>query len=203
VVEAGEDTERRAGEAPPDPIRYGTTRLGLSNPNSECFPIWLGDFAGWYRTKIDLAEIGDDELVFLSFESVNLVSSVWVEDIPVMMGHYGLFPFAVEVTEELRYSGAKTKTVAVKAGGIATNLPYLFSNGYQAAYHYPPFMTGRNNWDYQDNVWAGIAADVTVTVANKRSVDSLPKVSPYSALLIRLPFPTTDADSLEPDESNN
>ena len=152
------------------PSEFGRTRLHLSSPGAETYPIWRGDYTGWYKTRVPLGEVREQELAHLSFESVNLISSVWANEVPVMMDHYGLFPFEVEITEELLARTRPETVFAVKVTNIASNLPYLFSNGYQGAYHYSPFMGGKSTFDFKDDVWAGIAGDVLLSICNKNHI---------------------------------
>ena len=54
---------------------------------------------------------------------------------PVMMGHLGLFPFKMEITEELNSRSGKEAVISLKVSSYATSTSTLFYNGWQAAYN--------------------------------------------------------------------
>ena len=124
---------------PPDPVRYGSTEYGMLCGKGKRWDIWRAEYALWYKARLGLPRLGPDEVAYLSFESVNLVTDVWVNDDPVMLGHLGLFPFRMEVSEELEERRGDEVLVSLRVRNHATNTPYLFSNGLQIAYGHPPF----------------------------------------------------------------
>lgn len=160
---------------PEDPVEFGKScdpiyNLGL--PKDEVMTIWRGDYATWYKTRIRTGCINKDSIAYIRFDSINLVSSVWVNDVPVMLDHHGLFPFEIEVTNELAFGGREKAVIAVKAENIASNVPQFFSNGLQVVYQNQPYLGKVNNWFMHDDTFSGIAGDATVTIRKRNHIDT-------------------------------
>jgi len=154
---------------PEDPVRFGTTRYRILAPEpGTSWDIWKGDSATWYKTRVPLEPLGADRVATLAFDSVNLLTDVWVNESPVMMGHLGLFPFAMEVTEELEARTGPEAVIALRVANHATNTPYLFANGAQLAYAHPPFTTHPFPVDTQDEAWSGIAGEARLDIMDRR-----------------------------------
>jgi beta-galactosidase/beta-glucuronidase len=114
-----------------------------------------------------------DEIAFLSFESVNLLSDVWVNEYPVMMDHLGLFPFKMEITDELKAFYAGNPVMAVRVSGIPSNMPGMFYNGFQFDYiSNPRYTKGKGEMAWDDRTSSGIADEVTLTILNKNHIDN-------------------------------
>ena len=86
---------------PENPIRYGKDFYDFFQSGEES-TVWYATTDNWYRAQTAVGIIHDDQIAYLRFESINLVSDVWVNDNPVMIQHLGLFPFEMDVTEELK-----------------------------------------------------------------------------------------------------
>jgi hypothetical protein len=159
---------------PADPVRYGRTRYFVLAPEEGMYwDIYKGESSSWYKTRIPMEPVGAEEVAYLSFESVNLLADVWVNENPVMMSHLGLFPFQMEITEELRTEQGQEAVIAVKVGNQATNTPYLFYSGLQVAYGNPPYTDGSVPMDSLDEAWAGIAGDATLRIVNRNHIQDV------------------------------
>jgi beta-galactosidase/beta-glucuronidase len=158
---------------PDDPVRYGRTEYcALVTEKGEYCDIWRGDYDTWYKNRLSNMHISDDEVVFLGFASANLISTVWVNERPVMLDHLGLFPFKMDVTEEMKAGNGKG-IIAVKVSNIASTVPEMFYNGIQYAYSQRPYTNGRTELDWIDQVWTGLSGDVTLSVMNKTHIDDI------------------------------
>ena len=157
---------------PKDPVRYGQTRYkALAREEGMKWDIYVGQYATWYKSRIPVEVVGEEQIATLSFDSVNLLTDVWVNENPVMMGHLGLFPFGMEVTEELNSKDGKEAVIALKVSNRASNTPYLFYNGLQIAYTNSPYVDGAvKNLDDFDEAWSGIAGDATLQILNRRHI---------------------------------
>jgi hypothetical protein len=146
---------------PRKPSRWGRTRYGVLAPEEGMWwDIWRGDWWQWYRRRVEIGKLDQDHVGYLRFNSVNLVTDVWVNEHPVMMGHLGLFPFEVEVSEELGWGFGRESTIAVRVQNQATNTPFLFYNGWQIAYANPPYLDGTvKNHQWNDQSWGGMACE--------------------------------------------
>lgn len=118
---------------PSNPVRFGESIHDIFE-SGEGGTIWRGDYAAWYRCKAAVNDLQTDQVAYLSFSSVNLESTVWVDENPVMLDHLGLFPFEMEITEELRAAKGKDVQIAVQAKTVATNKPWMFGQGFASAY---------------------------------------------------------------------
>ena len=72
---------------PEDPVKFGRLPGEIVGSYSE--NIWKSEYSSWYKVRLPV-ELAADEVAYLSFESVNLLTDVWVNENPVMMGHLGL-----------------------------------------------------------------------------------------------------------------
>lgn len=159
---------------PDDPVRYGRTRYFVLAPEEGMYwDIYKGEYSTWYKTRIPMNAVGEDEVAYLSFDSVNLLADVWVNENPVMMGHLGLFPFQMEVTEELNSKEGKEAVLALKVSNHATNTPYLFYTGLQVAYANPPYTNGSVPIDSLDEAWSGIAGDAVLRIVNRKHIEDV------------------------------
>ena len=156
---------------PPDPVRYGSTEYGMLCSKGKRWDIWRAEYALWYKARLRPPRLGPDEVAYLSFESVNLLTDVWVNDDPVMLGHLGLFPFRMEVSEEVEARRDDEVLVSLRVRNHATNTPYLFSNGLQIAYGHPPFTSATVPLDTVDASWAGIAGDACLEIVNRNHLE--------------------------------
>ncbi len=158
---------------PKDPVRYGRSRYKvLAREKGMHWDIYVGKYATWYKSRIPVGAVGEGEIATLSFDSVNLLTDVWVNENPVMMGHLGLFPFGMEVTEELNSKEGKEAVIALKVSNQASNTPYLFYNGLQVAYTNSPYLNAAvKNLDDYDEAWSGIAGDATLRILNRRHIE--------------------------------
>jgi hypothetical protein len=158
---------------PPDPIRFGSTPYRILAPEpGQRWDIWKADYATWYRTRVPVGKLAAGEVAYLSFDSVNLTTDVWVNEMPVMMGHQALFPFRMDVTEEMGWGEGEDSLIALRVKGTANNTPYLFSDGLQVAYGRPPWV-GRDvkDTDWHDESWTGIAGDATLSVMSRAHIE--------------------------------
>lgn len=158
---------------PENPVAFGKTDFFIyTTKEYPCCTIWRGDTHAWYKTNIPLDDVGENEVAYLQFDSVNLNSDVWVNEYPVMMDHLGLFPFKVEITEEIRVNHPNDPEFAVRVSSTASNMPHAFYNGFQYAYTGKRFTGDIDRFDWVDLAWAGIAGDVTVSVLNKNHIEN-------------------------------
>jgi hypothetical protein len=157
---------------PKRPVRWGRSRYRIFAPEpGSTWDIWMGEYATWYKTRVAVKDPGAERVAYLGFDSVNLLADVWVNEAPVMMGHLGLFPFRMEVTEELAAAEGGDAVIAVRASNRATNTPYLFANGAQLAYAHPPFTRHPFPVDTQDEAWSGIAGDALLEIMDRRHLE--------------------------------
>lgn len=160
---------------PKDPVRYGRTRYPvLAQEEGKGWNIWKGEYASWYKKRVNVEQVGEEEIAYLSFDSVNLIADAWVNEDPVMMSHLGLFPFKVEITEELNSKNGKEVVIALKVSNHASNTPWLFYNGLQAAYTNPSYQdVAEKDLEGYDEAWSGIAGDVILWVLNRRHIEDV------------------------------
>lgn len=159
---------------PDDPVGFGKTDYPTYiTEKGEYCKIWRGDYSTWYKKRIDKSALGDDKVAYLHFESVNLKSDVWVNEFPVMIDHLGLFPFGMNVTDSIRTQEGKETVIAVRVSNTASTVPELFYNGVQYAYSTLPYTEGRTKLDWPDQVWTGIAGDVTLSIRNKNHIEDV------------------------------
>ena len=158
---------------PEKPVSFGKTDyMCLISEAGEHFEIWRGDYSTWFKTRLNINAPGEEEIVYLSFDSINLKSDIWVNEFPVMLDHLGLFPFKVDITREMKKAKDKETVIAAKVSNTASTLPMLFYNGVQYAYNGKPFSEGRTEFDWVDQVWTGIAGDAVITVTGKNHIEA-------------------------------
>ncbi len=160
---------------PAKPVRYGSTPYRVLVPDAgQRWDIWVGEYGSWYRTRLAPDTLRADEVASLQFDSVNLAADVWVNEMPVMMGHVGLFPFAMEVTDAMGWAPGRETLLAVRVKGLASNTPYLFANGLQVAYGRPPYLAGAvKDTDWRDESWSGIGGEATLRITGRVRIESL------------------------------
>lgn len=159
---------------PEDPVRYGRTLYKILAPEEgQYWDIWKGEYGTWYKKRLPVDRIAEDEIAYLRFDSVNLLSDVWVNENPVMMNHLGLFPFKMEITEEMNSKAGREAVIALKVTNHATNTPYLFYNGLQVAYANPPYSNGSVKMDSYDQAWSGIAGEATLLILNRNHIEDV------------------------------
>jgi len=162
---------------PENPVRFGKFAgmlYGEPNPehaNPVQGNIWKSEYYTWYKKRISMEKVDEDKLVYLNFGSINLLSDVWVNESPVMIDHLGLFPFKIEITEEIASTKNKEVVIAVKVSNIVTNTPFFFYNGFQYSYCNPPYTGSISNKDWWDEAWSGIADDATLLILNRNHIE--------------------------------
>ncbi len=154
---------------PEQPLRFG--RLDCNLVKTEA--LWQATYDAWYRTQVPLAPLKQNETAYLSFESVNHISTVWLNENPVMLDHLGLFPYKVDVGDELHRQASDRVTVAVRARNVVSNHPNLFYNGWQFAYRNPPYTGGARSEDWRDQADAGIAGEAQLQVVNVNHLEDV------------------------------
>ena len=161
-------------DVPENPVVFGQTYYCTytSKDHPSC-KILRGDTHAWYKTRLPLDEVRSDEVVYLGFGSVNLESDVWVNEYPVMTSHLGLFPFKMEITEEIKALYARNPVIAVRVSNTASNIPHMFYNGFQFAYYGKRYTDGVDRYDWIDQVWGGLADDVTLSVVNRNHIEQV------------------------------
>ncbi len=157
---------------PPDPVKFGRTihdpfAFATNTGAEDSGTIWKGDYSTWYRCGVELDRLPEDRIAYLRFGSINLTSTVWLNENPVMLDHLGLFPYEIEVTEELRATRQGKAQITVRAATSVTNKPWMFYNGFITAYLNPPFTSGRLKEDAQDEAWAGMAGPATLQILSR------------------------------------
>jgi len=141
-------------------------------PKGDSLNIWRGDYTTWYKHRLTLDGLPEDCVSYIKFDSINLNSGVWVNDVPVMMDHYGLFPYEIEITEELNARSSREVVVSVKVDNITSNAPVMFSNGLQTAYVNENYPQGGKAQYMHDDVFSGMAGDAVLSLRNRNHIDS-------------------------------
>ena len=163
-------------DVPERPVKFGRTNNAMYAAEAdlgEYCDILRGDSCGWYKCRLRLEELKKDEIAYLSFESVNLKSDVWVNEYPVMTDHLGLFPFKMEITDELKAFYSTNPVIVVRVENIASNIPAMFYNGFQFDYSDADQCTGRHEMDWKNNSSAGIADEVKLSIVNKNHIENV------------------------------
>ncbi len=159
---------------PDNPVKFGKSSDGIYEmPEGNGFNIWRGDYSTWYKHRLRLGPIEKNSIARLRFDSINLISSVWVNDIPVMMDHYGLYPYEMDISEELAAGSLEDVVVAVKADNIVSNAPVMFSNGMQLGYVNSDYAQDEREWYMHDDAFSGIAGDAILSVRNENYLDNV------------------------------
>lgn len=155
----------------PDPVRFGRLDCNLVKTDA----VWQGTYDAWYRTSLPIEKLKENETAYLYFESINHISTVWFNDNPVMLDHIGLFPYKIDIGDELHRRNRiyDQTTLAVRARNVVSNHPNLFYNGWQFAYRNPPYTGGERSEDWVDQADAGIAGEVKLMVVNHNHFDDV------------------------------
>ena len=155
---------------PEKPVRYGADFYIPFHKSEPWTTIWYATTDNWYRKTLDLDPVTEDEIVYLKCESNNLISDVWVNDVPVMVQHLGLFPFGMDITEEVRNNPKRNTHLAIRVRNVVTNTPWLFYNGFQLSYYNPPQTSGKLGEDWYDQSWTGIAGAAVLEILNRNHI---------------------------------
>ncbi|MCZ7554331.1 MAG: hypothetical protein B6D39_08005 [Anaerolineae bacterium UTCFX2] len=171
------ETPHTVNHIPPRPERFGRSMhdpfaFATNTASEDSGTIWKGEYAAWYRCELPVGDDLAERVAYLAFDSVNLESTVWVNENPVMLDHLGLFPFEMEVTEELRAAPTGRAQITLRAKATATNKPWMFYNGFTTAYLNPPFTAGKLKEDAIDEAWAGLAGAGWLRVLNRAHLRS-------------------------------
>ena len=159
---------------PEDPVIYGRSNFHIyTDKEHPIANIMRGDASAWYKTRLPLDAPGEDDVVYLNIESINLKSDIWFNESPVAMEHLGLFPYKMDVTEPLKVMYTTNPVIAVKVTSTASNIPHMFYNGFQFAYSGKRFTGEHDPYDWLDLVWAGLADDITLSVLNKNHMENV------------------------------
>ncbi len=151
---------------PEDPVCFGRAGKYITGSHKRK-EIWRSEYTSWYKTRLPV-EVADGEIAYLSFQSVNLLCDIWINENPVMLDHLGLHPFTMEVTEELKSKESREAVIALKVSNRVSNHPFLFYNGFQFSYHRPPWGTESPDKDWWDEAWSGIADEAQLLILNQR-----------------------------------
>jgi len=158
---------------PEHPVMFGKAADPVYDmPKDNLLNIWRGDYTTWYKHRLALDNVPEDCISYIRFDSINLNSGVWINDVPVMMDHYGLFPYEIEITEELNARSSRNVVVSVKVDNITSNAPVMFSNGLQTAYVNEKYPQGGKIQYMHDDVFSGMAGDAILSLRNRNHIDS-------------------------------
>lgn len=142
--------------APIDPVMFGKF--------DQDYAIYLGEFALWYRASVLLTkqEI-EGKRAFLSFESCSIKTTVWVNEWPVVLEHFGVYPFQTEITEELSKTITNQAQVTLEVVSQANNARDFFYNWLKHAY---AEKRGDKNFESPCLNWGGINGSVELTLTS-------------------------------------
>ena len=130
--------------------------------------MWYATTDNWYRAQTSVEIIQENQIAYLRFESINLVSDVWVNDNPVMIQHLGLFPLRWMLLKSSKIPKRRAESALLcRARNIVSNKPWLFYNGFQLSYYNPPQTSGNLGEDWNDQPWTGIAGEAVLDVLNR------------------------------------
>jgi len=189
--------------SPPDPVEFGTVDTPWYNfpsPNKPT-PIYLGKYALWYRASVPLTRKGlEGKRAFIKFESCSIKTTAWVDEWPVILDHFGVYPFEAEVTEELAKSRHDDKQLSIQVVSTPSNTPDIFYNGYEDA-----FAEKRGNQDFERHPslnWAGLNGAVELILTSPTYIRDLfiftKKIREGQANLhVRLEIENTTSDLFE------
>jgi len=156
----------------PDPVEFGKVDSAWYNFPTLDKPttIYLGEYALWYRTSIPLTKDElDGKRVFLKFESCSIETTAWVDEWPVILKHYGVYPFETEVTEELVKSRNDEKIIALNVVSRPSNTPAIFYNELEYAYH----DKSGGGIDGKPSNWGGINGAVELVLTSPTYIKDL------------------------------
>ncbi|MGQ9683179.1 MAG: glycoside hydrolase family 2 TIM barrel-domain containing protein [Anaerolineae bacterium] len=157
-------------DVPEKPLRYGVSRYPFMVESGK--DLWYGITDNWYRTSLGPEAPGPDQVAYLHFDSNNLISDIWLNENPVMIDHWGLFPFEMDVTEEMQDTPDGRIHIALRVRNIVTNRPWLFYNGFQISYYNPPYNSGALKEDWYDQPWTGIAGEARLDILHRTHLQS-------------------------------
>src|SRR5208337_1443599 len=158
---------------PPDPVEFGKVDAPWYNFPDLAKPttIYLGEYALWYRTSVPL---GKQELegkrALLKFESCSIKTTVWVDEWPVIMEHYGAYPFETEITEELKKSKHDEKQFSLQVVSTPSNTPAIFYNELEYAY---VDKRGEKTVEGQPLNWSGVNGAVQLVLTSPTYIKDL------------------------------
>jgi hypothetical protein len=185
----------------PDPLEFGKVDAAWYNFPTPDKPttIYLGEYALWYRTSIPLRKNElDGKRAFLRFESCSIETTAWVDEWPVILKHYGVYPFETEVTEEFVKSRNDEKVIALKVVSRPSNTPAIFYNELQYAYH----EKSEGGIDGQPSNWGGINGTVELVLTSHTYIKDIfiytKTIEPGEATLhVSLEIENTSEDMFE------
>ena len=188
--------------APPDPVVFGTVDTAWYNFPSLDRPttIYMGEYALWYRASIPLAKQElEGKRAFLRFESCSIKTTAWVDEWPVILEHYGVYPFEMEITEELSKSGTNKKQISLQVVGNPSNTPGIFYNCLEYAY---AEKRGEKILESQNLNWSGINGAVELVLTSPTYIKDIfiftREIGPNAATLhVRLEIENTTTDLFE------
>ena len=151
---------------PPDPVEFGKIDApwynfpALDRPTT----IYLGEYALWYRTSVPLTRKElEGKRALLRFESCSIKTTAWVDEWPVILEHFGVYPFETEITEELVKSRNDEKEINLQVVSTPTNTPDLFYNCLEYAY---VKKRGEKIFESPDLNWGGINGAVELIITS-------------------------------------
>lgn len=151
---------------PPDPVEFGKVDAPWYNFPSLDKPttIYLGKYALWYRSLIPLRKQElEGKKALLRFESCSIKTTVWVDEWPVVLEHYGVYPFEMEVTEELMKSKNDEKQISLQVVSTPSNTPAIFYNELEYAY---AGERGERMVEGQTVNWGGVNGGVELVLTS-------------------------------------
>ncbi len=158
---------------PSDPVEFGKIDAPWFNFPSRNKPttIYVGEYAAWYRASVRLTKKElEGKRAFIKFESCSIKTTCWVDEWPVIMGHYGVYPFEAEVTEELLKSMNDEKQISLQVVSTPSNTPDLFYNCLEYAY---VERRGDKIFESKDLNWGGINGAVEIVITSPTYIKDL------------------------------
>jgi len=122
---------------PENPLEFGTIDYRYYNAPffDKPMTVYLGEYAIWYRTPVSVAKQElEGKKAFLKFESCSIKTTVWLDEWPVILEHYGVYPFEVEITEEITKSKWSEKEIVLEVRSTPSNTPDFFYNCLEYTY---------------------------------------------------------------------
>ncbi len=167
------DSPHNVNFAPTDPIAFGKINADLYNgPYGKSTTVYLGEYALWYRTSVPIARKDiESKRAFLSFESCSIKTTAWVNDWPIILEHYGLYPFSTEITQELRRTETGQKTqFTVEIVSQPTTAPDFFYNCLEYAY---AEKKGEKDFETPCLNWGGLNGSVELSLTSPTYIKDL------------------------------
>jgi len=166
-------TPHNVNYTPPDPVQFGRIDAPWFNFPSLDRPttIYLGEYALWYRTSAPLTkEEIQGKRAFINFESCSIKTTVWVDEWPVILEHFGVYPFEMEITEELLKSNHEDKRLCLEIVSTPSNTPDVFYNCLEYAY---VDKRGDKMLECPDLNWGGINGTVELILTSPVYIKNL------------------------------